>query len=88
MNKLKRIYLASTRAAETFVRRSNIESNGWSARWDGWDIVTFIPNPGGYNNPRGGFDRETNQWGYFYTFRVNERGSWVVKVPEAIGQGR
>jgi hypothetical protein len=88
MNNLRKITLSSARAAETFVRSSNLESKGYSAKWDGWTIVTFSAHPGGMYHPRGVFDRDSGLWGYSHRHPVTSVGTWVVKVPTSNGQGR
>lgn len=83
MATLERIFLGSVRAAENFVRRTSIENNGYSARWDGWNLQTFVPDPRAFTNTRGSFDRATGQWGFTYTFTPNDKGHWIVKAPKA-----
>lgn len=71
---LKELTLASLSDAEAFVRRTR------NARWDNYDIVTFVPNHRGYANKNGVFDRATNRWGFEYRYPVKEDGTWSPKV--------
>lgn len=81
MATLKRIYLAGFRSAETFVSKSNLPESGYAARWDGWNLQTFVPDPNAYTHGRGSFDRNSGLWGFTYTFEPNRKGHWAVKVP-------
>lgn len=83
MANLKRIYLASARAADNFVRNTTIDKDGYSARWNGWNLQTFVPDQRAFTNPRGSFDRATGQWGFLYHFAITDKGHWIVKVPKA-----
>lgn len=81
MKRLTKRTLTSLPAAERWVKRnSSLTPAGWAARWDGWDIVTFVPSPGGEFDKRGSYDRSLG-WGYAYTWRPNRHGQWNVKVP-------
>ena len=80
---LQKIYLSSTRAADTFVHKTNVKRTGYLARWDGWNLETFIPDPRGYYDVRGVYDREVGTWGFKHTFPISSKGSWTVLVPRA-----
>lgn len=75
--KLKTLVLSESEADE-FVDQTH---RGFIARWNGWNIETFVPNPSAEYIARGSFNRDTGQWGYTYTFRPNKYGKWIVKVP-------
>jgi hypothetical protein len=45
-------------SAEEFVKRTS------NVRWEGWDLITFVPQPRAYMMPKGRFDRETGRWGF------------------------
>lgn len=71
---LKDITLNSLPAAEAFVKRSR------NSYWNGWDIVTHIPNHRAYMHTRGTFNRNTGRWGFEYVYPVDSNGHWTVKV--------
>lgn len=71
---LKEITLNSLDAAEEFVSKTP------NTYWNGWNIVTFVPNGRAYIHKRGTYDRKFNRWGFTYTYPVTESGSWNVKV--------
>ena len=62
-------------AAEDFVSKSR------NSRWDGWTIVTFVPQPRAYLMPHGVWDRETSRWGLEYRVSPDRQGNYTVKVP-------
>jgi hypothetical protein len=66
------------RSAEAFVSANH---TGFTTKWDGWNIKVFIPNPSAEYVPRGSYDRDTEKWGYTYTYRPTHKGKWYVKVP-------
>jgi len=80
---LQRIFLSSARAADTFVRKTDVEHNGYIARWDGWNLETFIPDPRGFSSVRGVYDRTVGAWGFKHTFPISSRGTWTVFAPKA-----
>jgi hypothetical protein len=61
-------------SAEEFVRRNK------NTRWEGWDIITFVPNKRAWKMPEGRFNRETGQWGLEYRTSPNNKGLWTVQV--------
>ena len=62
-------------SAEEYVRRSR------NVRWDGWDLVKFVPNKNAWKMPNGVYNRETGEWGLEYRTPVDSRGLWTIKVP-------
>ncbi len=83
MASLNRIVLSSFRSADTFVRKTDVEHNGYLVRWAGWDLETFIPDPRAFTSAKGIYDREVGAWGFKHTFPVSHKGSWTVFVPKA-----
>lgn len=71
------------RAAETFVRKSSSLDNGYVASWDGWTIVTFVPDKRAYTNRRGVYNRTLGLWGYNYLSRLTDSGKYIVRLPRA-----
>lgn len=45
-------------------------------RWEGWNIVTWKPNPRGYTDKRGQF--RNGSWGIQYTYPLRSDGSWRI----------
>lgn len=66
--------ILNSASAEEFVKRAR------NTRWDGWDIVTFVPNPRAYLMQNGRFDRETSRWGIEYRVSPDSAGNWTVMV--------
>jgi hypothetical protein len=64
-------------SADEFVKRNK------NVRWDGWDIVTHVPNDRVWKHKNGRFSRETGKWGLEYRVSPDENGNWTVKVPVA-----
>jgi hypothetical protein len=62
------------RQAHEFVTRTR------TARWEGWDIVNFFPNPRAFYRPDGVFDRKTSRWGFEQRSTPKANGTWTVKV--------
>lgn len=80
MKRLTKTFLPSLKAAERFVSdNSTLNDNGWKARWNGWKIEVFTPDPGGFYNTRGSYDR-VDGWGYTYTFSPDARGRYHVRT--------
>lgn len=65
-------------SAEEFVNRAR------NTRWEGWDIVTFVPQPRAYLMPRGKFDRESGKWGVEYRATPDSNGNWTVTVRKPV----
>lgn len=61
-------------SAEEFVNRTR------NVRWEGWDIVTFVPQPRAYVMPNGRFNRESGKWGLEYRSTPDRNGNWTVTV--------
>lgn len=61
-------------SAEDFVARTR------NVRWEGWDIVTFVPQPRAYLMPHGSWDRRTSRWGIEYRVSPNDNGLYEVKT--------
>lgn len=51
-----------------------IDGENWY--WDGWTLCQFIPDHGGYIDPRGSF--RNGSWGYTVKFPITERGTWLI----------
>lgn len=51
-----------------------------AARWDGWNIHYFTPNPAAFFSKDGVYDRSTGRFGYIYVIRPNKDGQWRVRV--------
>lgn len=52
-----------------------IAKDGKSARWEGWAIKVFTPNPRAYYSPDGVF--RDGQYGYERTIQPNSKGFWI-----------
>lgn len=66
--------LTTLEAAESFVeQQSNL---GKDIRWDGWDIVSFVPNERAVFSPTGAF--RNNRWGYENRSIVSGEGVWHI----------
>lgn len=48
-------------------------------RWDGYDIVTFKPNPKGFIDRRGQYRKGV--WGIEFRYPLKDNGTW--SVPES-----
>lgn len=59
--------------AEEFVIKN--QKRGY--RWDGWTIVRWVKNPGGYTMPNGSF--KNGVWGVEYRTPVSDSGTWRLK---------
>lgn len=46
-------------------------------RWDGWDIVRWVPNDNGFSSKNGSF--RNNRWGIEFRTKVSNIGTWKVK---------
>ena len=68
------ITLNSLEEADKFVNKTR------NTRWDGWDIITFVPNERAYMHKRGTYNRVVNRWGFEYKYPVTEQGTWNVKA--------
>ena len=68
------ITLNSLEEADKFVNRTRNTS------WDGWDIITFVPNERAYMHKRGSYSRTVKRWGFEYKYPVTNQGTWNVKV--------
>lgn len=60
------------RSAHAFVKHTP------SARWDGWDIVTFSPDNRAFYSTAGRF--YNGQWGFEHRFKPTSKGTWFVNV--------
>lgn len=54
---------------------ATVEGNRF-LNWDGWDIVTWKPNPKGYSDKRGSFRR--GKWGIEFRYPLRNDGTWRV----------
>lgn len=61
-------------SAEEFV------SNNRNVHWDGYDIVTHVPNDKAYFTDKGRFDRDSGSWGLEYRVGPDSQGNWTVRV--------
>lgn len=61
-------------SAEEFVKRTS------NVRWEGWDLITFVPQPRAYMMPKGRYDRESGRWGFEYRSSPDKMGNWTVSV--------
>jgi hypothetical protein len=59
--------------AHEFVK--NNARKGWY--WDGWTVVRWVPNEGGYSMKNGSF--RNNRWGIEFRSEVTDKGTWKVK---------
>lgn len=71
---LKNVELKSLSDAERFVKRER------RARWDGWDIVVFVPSDRAYMHRRGVYNRNKKRWGFEYRYPVSASGAWNVAI--------
>lgn len=60
--------------SEAFVDQQR--SKGVDVRWDGWDMVFWKANPGGYSNKHGAY--RNNRWGVEFRVSPDTRGLWRV----------
>lgn len=60
------------------------QRKGRTTFWDGWNIVSFRPNPAGYMRKDGAFIN--GRWGTKRTIKVNKFGKW--RVSESTGRTR
>ena len=56
---------------------AGIVAKGVDARWDGWNVVVFRPNPSAIRNPRGAW--RNGAYGYETVVRPNSKGKWLFK---------
>ena len=61
-------------SAEEFV------SNNDNVHWDGWDIITHVPNEKAYFTDKGRFDRISSRWGLEYRVSPDSQGNWKVRI--------
>lgn len=48
-----------------------------SAKWNGWNVNVFYPNPAGYYSPDGSY--QDGQWGFVKTIEPDQKtGFWFV----------
>lgn len=66
--------LKSLDKAERFVTRQ--QNLGSDVRWEGWDIVFFSPNEGGFYSRNGAYRNGT--WGFENRATVNTKGEYEV----------
>lgn len=64
-------------SAEEFV------SNNKNVRWEGWDIVTHVPNDKAFFTDKGRFDCVTGTWGLQYRVGPDSQGNWKVRIGNA-----
>lgn len=62
--------------ADLFVQQQ--QSRGNDVYWDGWDIVSFTPNPTAFSKTDGAF--RNGEWGYISRDSVNADGTWRVSL--------
>lgn len=60
--------------AHKFVREQRRAGN--DVRWDGWEMVFWVPNQHGFTNPKGAFRR--GRWGMQHRIAVGTDGTWRV----------
>lgn len=58
--------------AEEFVAKN--AKRGY--RWEGWTIVRWVKNPGGYSMPNGAY--RNGVWGVEFRTPVSEDGTWSI----------
>jgi hypothetical protein len=60
------------------------QAKGRKVFWDGWDIMSFRPNPAGFLRKDGAFI--DGQWGTLWRIKVNKYGRWrVIDSSRAVG---
>jgi hypothetical protein len=67
-------------SAEVFV------SNTKNVRWEGWDILTFIPKPYAYMSKNGVYDRDSGRWGIETRVSPDSKGNYKVLVSKYRGR--
>lgn len=60
--------------AHDYVARE--QRKGKAVYWNGWDIVSFRPNPAGFMRKDGAY--RNGKWGTTRTIKVNKYGKWRV----------
>lgn len=66
--------LKSLDKAERFVKRQ--QELGNDVRWEGWDLVFFAPNDGGFYSRNGAY--RNGAWGFENKSVIDERGHWHI----------
>lgn len=60
--------------SESFVKTQR--NRGARVRWEGWDMVFFIPSKRGFNSKDGKF--YNGRWGFEHRVQPDDRGIWRV----------
>lgn len=61
-------------SAEEFVSRNA------NVRWDGWNIITHVPNDKAFFMTKGRFNQSTGQWGLEHQTAPDSNGTWKVRI--------
>jgi hypothetical protein len=72
------------KSAHKYVREQR--GRGTDVRWDGWDMVFWIPTRHGFTNKRGAF--RNGRWGMESRVTVSNDGIWTVPAKKNVKHSR